>query len=318
MQTTKISNGMNKLNKNIIFWGTPDFAVPSLDILNKLNLVSLVVTQPDRPAGRGKKLISTPIKEYANKNSIDTLSPDKLDSNFIENIKKYLPATFVVVAYGKIIPQEILDLSELTAINIHPSMLPILRGPSPIQSALLAGFSSTGVSLMQLDKKMDHGPILSQIEVKIESNEDYIILAKRLSDIGAELLNKNILDYLNNQITPLSQDDDKATFCKMINKVDGLIDWSKSAKEIHNQVRAYRAWPKAQTKLDDLDIKVLKTELASNNLKPGEIQFDKNNIIVGTAEESLKILELQPAGKKSMLTQDFIRGYSRYLNKTFQ
>ena len=315
---TKQNNTTTSLSARIIFWGTPEFAVPSLDTLNKLDLVSLVVTQPDRPAGRGKKLLASPIKEYATENNIDILEPQNLDGHFINELKKYLPATFVVVAYGKIIPQEILDLSELKAINIHPSMLPILRGPSPSQSALLKGFQSTGVSLMQLDKKMDHGPILSQIEVKIEPNEDYIDLSERLSKIGADIINKHILDYLNNKITPLPQDDEQASFCKMIKKEDGLIDWQKSAQDIHNKVRAFRLWPGAYTKLDNLDIKILKSEVVEENLKPGEIKFDKNNLIVGTADQSLKILELQVAGKKAMSVQDFIRGYNRYLDKTFQ
>ena len=315
---TKQNNTTTSLSARIIFWGTPEFAVPSLDTLNKLDLVSLVVTQPDRPAGRGKKLLASPIKEYATENNIDILEPQNLDDHVINELKKYLPATFVVVAYGKIIPQEILDLSELKAINIHPSMLPILRGPSPSQSALLKGFQSTGVSLMQLDKKMDHGPILSQIEVKIEPNEDYIDLSERLSKIGADIINKHILDYLNNKITPLPQDDEQASFCKMIKKEDGLIDWQKSAQDIHNKVRAFRLWPGAYTKLDNLDIKILKSEVVEENLKPGEIKFDKNNLIVGTADQSLKILELQVAGKKAMSVQDFIRGYNRYLDKTFQ
>lgn len=317
---------MNKLNNTstalstgrIIFWGTPDFAAPSLDVLNKLNLVSLVITQPDRPAGRGKKLVASPVKKYAQQNNINVLAVDKLDQDFIKSLQKYLPASFVVVAYGKIIPQEILDLSELRAINIHPSMLPVLRGPSPIQSALLAGFQSTGVSLMQLDKKMDHGPILEQIEVKIGVNEDYIDLSERLSTVGADILNKNILDYLNGNTNPLPQDDTQATFCQMINKQDGQINWQKSAQSIHNQVRAYRLWPSAYTKLDDLAIKILQTEVVAENLQPGQIKFDQHNLLVGTTDQSIKILELQPAGKKAMTAPDFIRGYQKYLDKSFQ
>lgn len=311
---------MTKQNNSskIIFWGTPEFSVPSLNILNKLNLVSLVITQPDRPAGRGKKMLASPVKEYAEKNNLAILTPDKLDESFISVLKKYLPATFVVVAYGKIIPQNILDLSALKAINIHPSLLPVLRGPSPIQSAILAGFESTGLSLMQLDKKMDHGPILSQIKLKIEPNEDYITLSKRLADLGADLLNKNILDYLNNKISPLSQDDLQATFCKMIKKEDGQIDWQKSAQEIHNQVRAFRLWPGAYTKLDNLDIKILKTEVVDQKLKVGQINFDKNTFLVGTGKGAIKILELQPAGKKIIKADEFIRGYQKYLDKNFQ
>ncbi|MFA6307640.1 MAG: methionyl-tRNA formyltransferase [Patescibacteria group bacterium] len=309
---------MTKQNKHIIFWGTPDFSVPSLNILNNLNLVSLLVTQPDRPAGRNKKLSASPVKIYAEQNNIDILTPEKLDQDFIQALKKYLPATFVVVAYGKIIPQEVLDLSELRAINIHPSLLPVLRGPSPIQTAILEGFESTGVSLMQLDKKMDHGPILGQIEAKIGPNEDYISLSERLSKLGADILAKNIHKYLDADISPLAQDDSRATFCKLISKEDGKIDWQKSAQEIHNQVRAYREWPGAYTKLDDLAIKILQTEVVLENIKTGQIKFDKNNLLVGTAKDSLKILELQVAGKKPMTASEFIRGYQKYLAKYFQ
>jgi len=315
----KLNNFFSKNKKNkIIFWGTPEFAVPSLDILNKFDLVSAVVTQPDRPAGRGKKILVSPVKIYAEKNNINILNPEEMDEIFVKDLKKYLPATFVVVAYGKIIPQNVLDLSELQAINVHPSMLPILRGPSPIQSALLVGFEQTGVSLMQLDKKMDHGPILSQIEAKIEPNDDYISLSKRLAELGAQILQKNILDYLDNKIRPLAQNDDLATFCKMIKKEDGRIDWAKPALDIHNQVRAFRLWPGAYSKLDNLDIKILKTEVIADNLLAGQIKYDKHSIIVGTTDKALKILELQPAGKKIMSSEEFIRGYQRYLDKNFQ
>lgn len=311
---------MNKQNNSskIIFWGTPEFAVPSLDRLNKLNLLSLVVTQPDKPAGRGKKILASPVKEYAEQNNLAILTPDKLDESFVSALKKYLPATFVVVAYGKIIPQNILDLSALKAINIHPSLLPVLRGPSPIQSAILAGFESTGLSLMQLDKKMDHGPILSQIKLKIEPNEDYLSLSKRLAEYGADLLSKNILDYLNNNITALEQDDSQATFCQLIKKEDGQIDFQKSAKEIHNQVRAFCLWPGAYTKLDNLNIKILKTEVLADSLKIGQIKFDKNTLLVGTGQGVIKILKLQVAGKKIMSADEFIRGYQKYLDKNFK
>lgn len=314
----KANNISTQVNaRKIIFWGTPDFAVPSLDALNNLGLVSLVITQPDRPAGRGQKNTESAIKQAALKNNIEVLDPDKLDNNFVKKLQKYLPATFVVVAYGKIIPQSILDLSDRPALNIHPSKLPILRGPSPIQTAILEGFISTSVSLMQLDKKMDHGPILSQIEAKIEANDDYLSLAERLSQLGANLLADNILGYLSGQITPLSQDDGQATYCQMIKKEDGLIDWHKKADNIHNQVRAYSLWPKAYSQLDSLTIKIIKTEIVDKKIGVGKIEFDKNNLIVGTGDKSLKILALQPAGKKVMSASQFIRGYSKYLDKKF-
>lgn len=301
-------------NKKIIFWGTPEFALPSLKYLDKLGIVSAVVTQPDKPAGRGKKMVVCPVKQYSKENNLDILEPVELDQAFIDSLKKYLPATFLVVAYGRIIPQEILDLSELGALNIHPSRLPELRGPSPIQSALLRGFVTTGVSLMQLDEKMDHGPILGQIQAKIEPNENYLELSERLSQLGAGLLASHLEDYLSGELTPLPQDDSQATVCKLIKKQDGKIDWTKSAQEIHNQVRAFYPWPTAHTKLADLDIKIIKTKVVYQNLKPGQVN---DELVVGTGENSLQILELQPAGKKILKAAEFIRGYSKYLSQKF-
>lgn len=308
----------------IIFWGTPDFAVPSLKVLHQMGLLAAVVTQPDKPAGRGKKLVSSPVKNFCLENTrlaedgesrrdIDILEPVQLDQAFINDLKKYLPATFVVVAYGKIIAQEVLDLSELTAINIHPSMLPELRGPSPIQTALLRGFETTGVSLMQLDKKMDHGPILGQIEVKIQPDENYLQLSERLSEIGAKILEEKIKDYLAGKISPLPQDDDKATFCKLIEKTDGQIDWSKSAQEINNMIRAYNPWPSAYAKLGDLDIKFFAAKVVEKDIEAGQTLVENNNLYIGTGEKSLEILELQPAGKGKMKTADFVRGYQKHL-----
>ncbi|MBT4849735.1 methionyl-tRNA formyltransferase [Candidatus Parcubacteria bacterium] len=301
------------MKSKLIFWGTPLFAVPSLKSLHDLALVSAVISQPDRPAGRGKKLVSSPVKEYAKQNNIDVLEPSHLDEAFVLELKKYLPATFVVVAYGKIIPQDVLDLSELLALNIHPSALPILRGPSPIQTAILKGFETTAVSLMQLDKKMDHGPILGQIEAKIEPNEDYIELSERLSSIGADLLTNKIRDYLDGKLTPQVQDDSQATFCKMIKKEDGKIDWQDTAINIHNKVRAYRAWPSAFTTIKDIDIKIIKTKIVDKNLQPAEIFIEKDEFIIGTGDKSLQVLELQPSGKKIMTASEFLRGYQNKL-----
>lgn len=295
----------------IIFWGTPEFALPSLQVLYKMDLISAVITQPDKPAGRGKKLLSSPVKQYCLENNLNILEPIQLDQAFIDDLKKYLPATFVVVAYGKIIPQEVLDLSNLPAINIHPSRLPELRGPSPIQTAILRGFESTAVSLMQLDKKMDHGPILGQVEAKIEVNEDYIMLAERLASLGADILSDKIGSYLSGQLTPLPQDDDKATFCQMIEKQAGEIDWSKPAQEIHNQVRAFRQWPTAFTTLVGIDLKIVQSRLADKELLPKEVLIEKDQLFVGTGDGSIEILQIQPSGKRIQKTAEFVRGYGK-------
>ncbi|MCB9802637.1 methionyl-tRNA formyltransferase [Candidatus Nomurabacteria bacterium] len=297
----------------IIFWGTPDFSLASLKALDQLKLVSAVVTQADKPAGRGKKIQISPVKQYALEHDLFIFQPEEFDERFINELKQFLPATFVVVAYGKIIPQNILDLSEKPALNIHPSRLPILRGPSPIQTALLEGFSSTAVSLMQIDQKMDHGPILGQIEAKIEAEDDYLSLSQKLAGLGAELLAKNILDYLAGNSEPQIQDDDSATICKLIKKEDGKISWQKPAEDILNQIRAFVAWPGSFTKLKGLEFKIQKAKISDQKLAPEEIKIEKEKLFIGTQTEALQILELQLAGKKTMLAADFIRGYQNKL-----
>lgn len=299
--------------KKVIFWGTPEFSLASLEALVKLDLVKAVVTQSDKPAGRGQKINISPIKKYASEHNIFVLQSDNLDEVFVNEIKQFLPATFVIVAYGKIIPQEILDLSELPALNIHPSKLPILRGPSPIQTALLEGFETTAVSLMQLDAKMDHGPILGQIETKISAEDDYVSLSAKLSEIGGQLLFKNISLYLNGELQAIAQDDEQATICKLIKKEAGIINWQDTAEKIVNQVRAFVVWPKSVTTLKNIEVKIEKVKVSDLKLKPQEIKIIADKLFVGTATEALEILKLQPANKKSMSSAEFLRGYQNKL-----
>ena len=300
--------------KKIIFWGTPEFSLPSLEALVKLDLVKAVVTQSDKPAGRGQKLNISPIKKYALEHNLFVLQSDVLDEAFVNELKQFLPATFVIVAFGKIIPQAILDLSELAALNIHPSKLPILRGPSPIQTALLEGFSSTAVSLMQLDAKMDHGPILGQIEAKIESTDDYLSLSHKLSQVGGELLAENITHYLNSELKAIPQDDTKTTICKLIKKEAGIINWQAPAINILNQIRAYITWPKSSASLKGIKVKIEQAKISELKLNPGEIKIINTQLFIGTSTNALEILKLQPANKKSMSSAEFIRGYQNKLS----
>jgi len=221
----------------------------------------------------------------------------------------------MIIAYGRIIPDKILKLSELLALNIHPSQLPLLRGPSPIQTALLKGFKITGISLMQLDSQMDHGPLLAQEKIEINPEDNFLTLSKKLTSISQDILAKNVIKYLSNQLTPLPQDHQQATFCKIIKKEDGRIDWLKPAQEINNQIRAFNPWPSAFFDLNGLNIKIFKAQITENNLKPAEILIDQDKLIIGTSQKSLEILELQPAGKKIMRAAEFIRGYQRYLSQ---
>lgn len=300
------------INHKIIFWGTPLFSLPSLQVLFDLGLVSAIVTQADKPAGRKLVPQSSVVKLWAQEHNLAVLEPAKLDDDFAKSLAQYLPATFVIVAYGKIIPQHILDLSSLPAINIHPSKLPELRGPSPIQTAILQGLTSTAVTLMQLDHKMDHGPILAQRAVDINPTESYLELSARLAKVGAQVLADNIVDYLAGKILGRPQDDTQATICKMIKKEDGLVDWSKSATEIHNQVRAFYPWPSVYTRLGNVDVKIIKSAVVSEQLKPGEIKITQD-LIVGCGQQSLQILAIQPVGKKILTADEFIRGYRKNL-----
>ncbi len=296
-------------NKKIIFWGTPSFSLPSLQELHNLGLVQAVVTQISKPAGRGRVMSDSVVKLWADKEKLPVLASQKLDDNFVSEIKKYLPATFVVVAYGKIIKQDILDLSELPAINIHPSKLPEFRGPSPIQAALLVGKQKTAVTLMQLDKKMDHGPIIKQSEVRISGQDNFITLSDKLAKAGALLLKENIVAYLEGKSIAVAQNDAQATICGLIQKEDGLIDWSESADVIKNKIRAYNPWPSAYTKISNVEIKIMSAQISEKKLKPAELSIEQNHLYLGTGTMALEILELQAAGKKIMSAQDFIRGF---------
>jgi len=301
------------MDKKIIFWGTPDFSIPSIKVLHDLDLIKLVITQPDKKGGRNKKLLTSPVKDYALEHNLELIQPDKLDSNFIKELNNYIPATFVVMAYGKIIPQEVLDLSELNTINIHPSKLPILRGPSPIQTALLRGFDNTAVSLMQIDEKMDHGPIIEQIEVDINKEDNYITLSDKLSKISGEIIEKSIIKYLNNELKSNEQDHNKATFCKMIKKEDGNIDWSNNAEDINNKIRALNPWPSTYTTINDLDLKILKVNISDIELKSKEVLIKDNKLYIGTNTKALEILEIQVSGKRKMEVKEFLRGYDKKL-----
>lgn len=300
-------------NKKIIFWGTPEFATPSLRILLALGLVKAVVTQPDRPAGRNKKLTPSPIKKIAELHSLPVLTPEKLNEELIAEFKKYLPATFVIVAYGKIIPQNILDLSERPAINIHPSALPILRGPSPIQFALLNDFKETAVTLMQLDSQMDHGPILAQQILAIEHKDNYETLSNKLAILAGKILAGVIITYLDGGLTAREQDDSQATYCSLLKKENGEVSWRDSAKKIHNMVRAFNPWPGVYTEINGLPVKFIQTALADKELRPAEFKAEQNRLFVGTDDGSLEILQIQPEGKRVLTTAEFLRGYGKYL-----
>lgn len=235
------------MNKNIkfAFFGTPDVASETLEILKENGyLPSFIVTSPDKPKGRKMVITPPPVKVWAEKNNIQYLQPEKIDEEFIYNLKPITYDLFIVVAYGKILPEGIINLPNFGSINIHYSLLPKYRGASPVESAILNGENETGVTIQKMEYKMDSGPIIAQEKVAIFPDEKAPDLRERLIKIGGELLVKILPDYIENKMKLISQDESYATFCKKIKKEDGLIDLNDNSIKNYNKFRAYATWPR--------------------------------------------------------------------------
>ncbi len=298
----------------IVFMGTPDFAVPCLEKLNnsKHEIVG-VFSQPDKPVGRKQVLTPPPVKAWATENSIPVFQPEKIkNSNALEIIDGLNPDIIIVVAYGKILPSEILTSAKHGCINVHASLLPKYRGAAPIQWAVLNGDKKTGVSIMQMDEGLDTGDVILVKECEIGENETSAELFDRLSVIGADAL-IDALDLIeNNKAVPKKQPEGDFGYAKMITKELCPIDWSKSAFEIHNQVRGLQTWPVATTIINGKNIKIHKTAFSDiKGNKAGEIVDNNKKLIVSCGDgRCLEILELQAEGKKRMDAKSFLLGNS--------
>ena len=307
----------------IVFWGTPDFAVKPLEVLIENFNVLAVITNPDEPVGRKAILTPPPIKVLARKYKIPVFQPNKLA---IENCKLEIPSAdiYVVAAYGKIISKEILEIPKYGALNIHPSLLPKWRGASPIQYAILNGDEETGVTIMLMDEKMDHGPIFAWRELEIRNPKSEIRkyttpeLSEILSKMGAELIIETVPKWINGEIKPVTQDEDKATYSKILKKEDGRIDWSKSAEEVERQVRAFTPWPgsftywkrsEKEVRLELLEADIVKSADFPDNIALRGILIKDKRLFIKTGEGYLEILRIQPEGKKEMTAKEFINGY---------
>lgn len=311
----------------IIFFGTSDFAIPSLEALikNKYKIIA-VVTQPDREAGRGYKKQAPPLKETALRYNLKILQPPSAkNKEFIEQIIDLKPELNIVCAYGKIIPEEIISAPNYKTINIHPSLLPKHRGPSPIQTAILNGDKETGTTLMLIDNEVDHGPTISNFHFPI-SNADtitYAELSKKLADKSAELLIDALPKFISGKIKPREQNHDQVTFTKLFVKEDGKIYWNKTSDEIDRQVRALSPWPGTfcfwhnHEKETTLRLKIIKVELPyissmdmEKKRKDGEVfQTPSGLMAIATLDDHLIIREIQPEGKGIMTGKDFLNGY---------
>lgn len=304
----------------IIFFGSDNFALPSLKLLAEktkdFEIVN-VVTMPDKKKGRGMKVSALEIKELALKLGINVYQPEKLDSKAISHIRSFDPELIVVVAYGKILPKEILDLPPKGCINLHASLLPKLRGAGAIAYSIIRGCEHTGVTTMYVNEKMDSGDIIYQKKVKIKSEDTTVTLSKKLAKEGAELLYSTLKDVKSGKAPSIPQDDSKATYAPKLKKKDGLINWDKSAEEIFNLVRGMNPWPSAYTYLDGKMFKIHRAEqeeALKEKASSGEIvEAGKDKLIVATGKGSLKILEVQLEGKRKMSVEEFLRGHK--LNK---
>jgi methionyl-tRNA formyltransferase len=295
----------------IVFMGTPEFAVPSLKaLIESGDEVVAVVTQPDKPKGRGLEVTPPPVKTLAQKHGIPVLQPQKIKTEeFLKQLEELKPDIICVVAYGKILPKGILELPKYGCINVHASLLPKYRGAAPINWAIIRGEKVTGITTMKMDEGMDTGDILLQREVPIEDEDTAETLSHKLSLTGAEVLIETLNLLKEGKLKPIPQNHSQATYAPMLKKEDGEIDWGKTAEEIRNLVRGTLPWPGAYTFLDNKILKVYKVRVVEGQGKPGEvIKSDKETLRVATGENALDILELQIEGGKRLDTATFLRG----------
>ncbi len=296
-----------------IFFGSPEFAVPCLDALNEISEVVAVISQPDRPAGRGLAMRPPAVKQRALELGLDVWQPTKVrTAEFAERLRTLEADVAVVVAYGRILPLAVLEAPRAGCVNVHASLLPRWRGAAPIQWSIVHGDEETGVTLMQMDEGMDTGPILATAATRIEAADDAATLSERLSNMAAALLREQLPRYLAGELAPKHQDDAAATMAPLLDKSDGRIQWNKPARAVHNQIRGMNPWPGAHTVLGERRIKVhrtLATTLDPEGARPGEvIALDPEGILVACAEGTLEIQELQESGRKRVDARAFASG----------
>ena len=299
----------------IVFMGTSVFAVPTLEaLIASENEIAAVVSQPDRPKGRGHKLSPTPVKSVAESHGIPVFQPLSIKSaEAVQQVLDWQPDLIVVVSYGQIIPPAILDYPRYGCINVHASLLPRYRGAAPIQRALMAGEKASGVSIMFMDKGLDTGDIIKQSRVEVSENMNHGELEIILAGQGAELLLATIGDLPGNDYTRAKQDDSRATYAERLTKNDELIDWAKPAYVIHNQIRALNPVPGAFTRIGELKVKIFASRIAEaqgSGVIAEIIRIDSQGFVVQTGEGTLQVMELQKEGKKRMLAPDFLKGYN--------
>ena len=304
-------NNLMAESLTLVFCGTPRFAVPTLRKLASFNL-RLVVTQPDKPRGRGLELSPSPVKQCALELGMPITQPDKIKNNeeFRAQLAAIRPDAIIVVGYGRIIPQWMIDLPKFGNVNLHASLLPKYRGAAPIQWAIASGELVTGVTTMRIDAGLDTGDILFQRQVPIEPSDTSETLAPHLAEIGAELMVETLHGLQAGTVQPQPQDNSKSSLAPILKKEDGQIDFQRTAQETCNRLRGFQPWPGAFTSFRGKNLNIWAAAPVAGALQPGEIAVDANHLRFGCADHTaLDVLELQPEGKKRMPARDFIHGY---------
>ncbi len=293
----------------VVFMGTPEFALPALRALIARHEVTGVVTMPDRPAGRGRVLHISPVKQLALEHGLPLLQPRSLrrDEAFAD-LCRWRADVFVVAAFGQILPQRVLDIPSRGSLNIHASLLPRWRGAAPMQAAIRNGDTHSGASIMQMEAGLDSGPVLAQQAVPLAPDETAQSLHDRLAPLGAELLMAMLPDWLAGGIEAQTQDEALVTLAPQLRKQDGLIDWSLTADSIERQVRAYTPWPGSFTAWGGRQLKILEATVATGAAAPGQVVAYEAGIAIGTGAALLLPLRLQLAGRSAQACDAFLRG----------
>ena len=298
---------------DLVFCGTPQFAVPTLERLVEAgHRVRLVVTQPDRPKGRGLELVASPVQQSTLRLNLPITQPERIKTNdeFRAQLATINPDAIIVVGYGRIIPQWMLDLPRLGNINLHASLLPKYRGAAPIQWAIANGETGTGVTTMRIDAGLDTGDVLLQKEIVVAADDTALTIAPRLAAIGAELMVTTLRGLQDGEIHPRKQDDSQATLAPILKKEDALVDFSRSATEIINRMRGFQPWPGAYTKFRGKNLQIVKAQPSVDVFPSSEIHARDGRLLVGCAHNSsLELLEVQLEGKKRGSGSDFLHGY---------
>lgn len=301
-----------KRTLGIVFMGTPDFAVPTLkNLIGNNYYIKAVVTQPDRPKGRGKKISYSPVKQEAMGHGFKILQPEKLSTEFINNLVELKPDLIIVVAYGKILPESVLRTPPLGCVNVHASLLPQYRGAAPIHRALINGEKTTGITTMYMTKGMDTGDIILQRDTNIKEDETVGLLHDRLAEMGAEVLLETIEYIVKGNVFRREQDQEKATYAPPLKREEEIINWEDSARNIFNQVRGMNPWPGAYTFFKEKRLKIWGSRVAQEegSFKPGKVlKINEEGIKIGTGKGILLATELQLSGSRKMSAVDFLKG----------